>query len=153
RTAGRRRSSRPALRRRARAGASRGRGTCRRRCRRSRLEECVCLAWEVSCPAASIIGLRSLRPQTSEASAGALRDPGRYQSGDARLRQPPRIGPTAESRRWRRSALSRPPLQQADTMGPPKLDESMAIRDWPKGERPREKLIAQGARSLSEAEL
>ncbi len=38
-------------------------------------------------------------------------------------------------------------------MGPPNLDESMAIRDWPKSERPREKLIAQGARSLSEAEL
>ena len=29
----------------------------------------------------------------------------------------------------------------------------MAIRDWPAGERPREKLLAKGAASLSEAEL
>ncbi|HEX2668658.1 MAG TPA: DNA repair protein RadC [Gammaproteobacteria bacterium] len=29
----------------------------------------------------------------------------------------------------------------------------MAIRDWPAGERPREKLLQQGAASLSEAEL
>lgn len=29
----------------------------------------------------------------------------------------------------------------------------MAIRDWPEGERPREKLIALGAQSLSDAEL
>ncbi|HEY3486994.1 MAG TPA: DNA repair protein RadC [Gammaproteobacteria bacterium] len=29
----------------------------------------------------------------------------------------------------------------------------MAIRDWPRGERPREKLIAGGAASLSDAEL
>ena len=29
----------------------------------------------------------------------------------------------------------------------------MAIRDWPAGERPREKLLAKGAGSLSEAEL
>ena len=29
----------------------------------------------------------------------------------------------------------------------------MAIRDWPQGERPREKLLAQGAQGLSEAEL
>jgi DNA repair protein RadC len=29
----------------------------------------------------------------------------------------------------------------------------MAIRDWPQGERPREKLLAHGAQGLSEAEL
>ena len=29
----------------------------------------------------------------------------------------------------------------------------MAIRDWPEGERPREKLLAQGAAVLSDAEL
>ena len=29
----------------------------------------------------------------------------------------------------------------------------MTIRDWPQGERPREKLLAHGARGLSEAEL
>ncbi len=29
----------------------------------------------------------------------------------------------------------------------------MAISDWPKGERPRERLLAQGARALSDAEL
>jgi DNA repair protein RadC len=29
----------------------------------------------------------------------------------------------------------------------------MAIRDWPEGERPREKLLAKGAQALSEAEL
>lgn len=29
----------------------------------------------------------------------------------------------------------------------------MSIRDWPEGERPREKLLAQGAASLSDAEL
>jgi DNA repair protein RadC len=29
----------------------------------------------------------------------------------------------------------------------------MAINDWPKGERPREKLLTKGARALSEAEL
>ena len=29
----------------------------------------------------------------------------------------------------------------------------MAIRDWPEGERPREKLLAKGAAALSEAEL
>ncbi len=29
----------------------------------------------------------------------------------------------------------------------------MAISDWPKGERPREKLLTKGARALSEAEL
>ena len=29
----------------------------------------------------------------------------------------------------------------------------MTIRDWPQGERPREKLLANGARALSEAEL
>ena len=31
--------------------------------------------------------------------------------------------------------------------------EGMAISDWPKGERPREKLLTKGARALSEAEL
>jgi DNA repair protein RadC len=30
---------------------------------------------------------------------------------------------------------------------------NMAIRDWPQGERPREKLLAHGAQGLSEAEL
>ncbi|HOZ25595.1 MAG TPA: hypothetical protein PLI83_12520, partial [Thermomonas sp.] len=29
----------------------------------------------------------------------------------------------------------------------------MHIRDWPEGERPREKLLAHGAGSLSDAEL
>ena len=29
----------------------------------------------------------------------------------------------------------------------------MAITDWPEGERPREKLLAQGAGALSDAEL
>src|SRR5437763_14823437 len=29
----------------------------------------------------------------------------------------------------------------------------MAISDWPPGERPRERLLAQGAKSLSDAEL
>jgi DNA repair protein RadC len=29
----------------------------------------------------------------------------------------------------------------------------MAIRDWPEGERPREKLLQKGAASLSDAEL
>ena len=29
----------------------------------------------------------------------------------------------------------------------------MAIRDWPEGERPREKLLTLGARALSDAEL
>ncbi len=29
----------------------------------------------------------------------------------------------------------------------------MAIRDWPKDERPREKLLSQGAETLSDAEL
>jgi DNA repair protein RadC len=32
-------------------------------------------------------------------------------------------------------------------------ERRMSIRDWPPGERPREKLLAQGATSLSEAEL
>jgi DNA repair protein RadC len=31
--------------------------------------------------------------------------------------------------------------------------EAMAINDWPKGERPREKLLTKGARALSDAEL
>ena len=29
----------------------------------------------------------------------------------------------------------------------------MSIRHWPEGERPREKLLAQGAAALSDAEL
>jgi len=29
----------------------------------------------------------------------------------------------------------------------------MTIRDWPAGERPREKLLAHGAQALSDAEL
>ena len=29
----------------------------------------------------------------------------------------------------------------------------MSIRDWPEGERPREKLLALGAEALSDAEL
>lgn len=29
----------------------------------------------------------------------------------------------------------------------------MAIKDWPEGERPREKLLVRGARALSDAEL
>jgi DNA repair protein RadC len=29
----------------------------------------------------------------------------------------------------------------------------MAIKDWPEGERPRERLLAQGAQALSDAEL
>ena len=38
---------------------------------------------------------------------------------------------------------------------PPSIDQmsDMAIRDWPQGERPREKLLAHGAQGLSEAEL
>lgn len=35
----------------------------------------------------------------------------------------------------------------------PEHTGSMTIRDWPKNERPREKLLAQGAASLSDAEL
>lgn len=38
--------------------------------------------------------------------------------------------------------------------GPPADDPAaMHIRDWPEGERPREKLLARGAGSLSDAEL
>lgn len=38
--------------------------------------------------------------------------------------------------------------------GPPANDPAaMHIRDWPEGERPREKLLARGAGSLSDAEL
>ena len=29
----------------------------------------------------------------------------------------------------------------------------MAIKDWPEGERPRERLLAQGAQALTDAEL
>ncbi|MGB6030992.1 MAG: UPF0758 domain-containing protein, partial [Rhodanobacter sp.] len=29
----------------------------------------------------------------------------------------------------------------------------MSIRDWPEGERPREKLLARGSAALSDAEL
>jgi DNA repair protein RadC len=32
-------------------------------------------------------------------------------------------------------------------------DDTMTITDWPKAERPREKLLSQGAKSLSDAEL
>jgi DNA repair protein RadC len=35
----------------------------------------------------------------------------------------------------------------------PRILRDMAIRDWPKDERPREKLLSQGAETLSDAEL
>ena len=36
---------------------------------------------------------------------------------------------------------------------PPTIAQPMAIHDWPVSERPREKLLAQGAQTLSDAEL
>ncbi len=33
------------------------------------------------------------------------------------------------------------------------MDQQVSIRDWPRGERPRERLIARGAQTLSDAEL
>ena len=46
-----------------------------------------------------------------------------------------------------------PPGTRAGRQRPLSVSDRMHIRDWPRLERPREKLLARGARALSDAEL